>query len=154
MFSKEEAKELTKLFWTSFGKFMGKHQSFHGKHIKWVNYKTGVRDMYFRLRADSKKAEVAIEIQHKDDGIRELFYDQFLELKAVFKDMVGEWTWEKDIYNDQSILISKIYIECDRKVNVYDKNTWKDGFEFFEKNIVPLDEFWSEFCEIFKYLEK
>lgn len=154
MFSKEEAKRLTKLFWTSYGKFMGKHQSYLGKNIKWVNYKTGIKDAYFRLRADSKRAEIAIELQHKDEGIRELFYEQFLELKAVFTSMVGEWIWEKDIYNEQGIKISKIYIPFEERVNIYDQNTWKECFEFFEKNIVALDEFWGEFNEIFKTLEK
>jgi len=41
MFSKEEARELKTLFWTSFGKYMGKHQSASGGKVKWVNYKTG-----------------------------------------------------------------------------------------------------------------
>jgi hypothetical protein len=154
MFSKEEAKRLIKLFWTSYGKFMGKHQSFLGKNIKWVNYKTGVKDVYFRLRADSKKAEIAIEIQHKDDGIRELFFDQFLELKTVFTSMVGEWIWEKNIYNEQGIQISKIYLPYPERANVYDQNTWAGCFKFFEENIVSLDEFWSEFSDLLKQLEK
>ncbi|CAG5085026.1 DUF4268 domain-containing protein [Parvicella tangerina] len=154
MFSKEESKRLTKLFWTSFGKYMGKHQSSLGKNIKWVNYKTGLKDIYFRLKADSKTADISIEIQHKDDGIRELFYDQFLELKTIFTSMVGEWIWEKEVYNQHGQKISRIYIPIEGKVNIYIKDTWKECFEFFEQNIVPLDEFWSEFNEIFKQLEK
>lgn len=154
MFSKEESKQLIKLFWTSFGKYMGKHVSYFGKHIKWVNYKSGVKDVYIRLRADSKKAEIAIEIQHKDDGIRELFYDQFLELRTVFTDMVGEWIWEKDVYNESGVMISKIYMPYPQKVNVYIKDTWGGCFEFFEQNMVALDEFWSEFSDLFKQLEK
>lgn len=154
MFSKEESRRLTKLFWTSYGKFMGKHQSCHGKHIKWVNYKTGVKDVYFRLKADKKAAEITIDIQHKDDGIRELFFGQFLELKAVFTDMVGEWTWEKDIYNESGIQISKIYITYPDKINIYIQDTWGGCFHFFEENFVALDEFWAEFNDLFKQLEK
>lgn len=154
MFSKEEAKKLTKLFWTSFGKFMGKHPSHLGKNIKWVNYKTGVKDLYFRLRADSKKAEIAVELQHKDEGIRELFFDQFEELKTVFSSIVGEWDWEKDIYNDTGTKISKIHLTFPEKVNIYDKNTWQNCFIFFEQNMVALDEFWGEFSDLFKQLEK
>lgn len=154
MFSKEEAKELTKLFWTSFGKYMGKHQSFHGKHIKWVNYKTGVKDVYFRLRADAKHAELTIDIQHKDDSIRKLFYEQFTELRRIFTDLVGEWIWEEDIYNEAGQQVSKIYLPYDQKINIYLKDTWADCFHFFEENMVKLDAFWAEFCDIFKELEK
>lgn len=153
MFSKDEAKELTKLFWTSFGKYMGKHQSYYGKHIKWVNYKTGVNDVYFRLRADNKRAEIAVEIQQKDEGIRKLYYEQFLELKRVFTDLVGEWVWEEDIYNESGIQISKIHLPYDKKVNIYIKDTWLDCFHFFEDNIIKLDEFWSEFNEVIKQLD-
>ncbi len=154
MFSKEESKRLTILFWTSFGKFMGKHRSDDGKNIKWVNYKTGVKDVYFRLRADSKKAEIAIELQHKDEGIRELFYEQFLELKTVFTESIGEWIWDKDIYNEQGQLISKIYLSFSEKVNVFDQDTWAKCFHFFETNLLALDEFWNTFDDIFKELEK
>ena len=33
---------------------------------EWVNYKTGIRYLYFRMDADNKKASVAIEIAHPD----------------------------------------------------------------------------------------
>ncbi len=152
MFSKEEAKELTTLFWTSFGKYMQKHKPQYSKHTKWVNYKTGVKDIYFRLRADKKSAEIAIEIQHSDEAIRKLFYEQLTELKTVFTSIAGEWIWEEEIYNPQGIKISKIYLSHTQPINIYLKDTWADCFHFFEKHIVDLDEFWSDFNEIFKNL--
>lgn len=152
MFSKEEAKELTTLFWTSFGKYMNKHKPQYAKNIKWVNYKTGVKDIYFRLNADKNSASISIEIQHTDTAIRNLFFEQFEELKTVFKGIVGEWNWEKETFNTMGIPISKIYINHQQKVNIYMKDTWADCFKFFELNMVNLDEFWSEFNEIFKNL--
>jgi len=152
MFSKEEAKNLTTLFWTSFGKYMKKHTVQFGKGKKWVNYKTGVKAVYFRMRADKRTSSISIDIQHQDEGIRELYYAQFEELKRVFTDLAGEWTWEKRIYNEYGHPISKIYVEIDG-VNIFNKDTWQTSFQFFEKYIVPLDEFWESFNEVIKQLE-
>jgi len=152
MFSKEETKELISLFWTSYGKYMNKHHSKYSKNIKWVNYRTNVKGVFLRLRATKKQAEICIELQHKNDDIRYLFYEQFMELKTVFTSAAGEWIWEKDIYNENEIQISKIYLQLDN-VNIFNKNTWQDSFYFFEKHILAFDEFWADFSEVVKQLE-
>ena len=152
MFSKEEAKELTTLFWTSFGKYMQKHKPTYAKHIKWVNYRTGVKDIYFRLNADKNSASIAMEFQHQDESIRKLFYEQLTELKTVFTSIAGEWIWEEEYIVNNSQEISRIYINHDAKFNIYLKDTWAECFRFYEKHIVDLDEFWCDFNEIFKNL--
>lgn len=153
MFSKEEVREFTKLFWTSYGKYMQKHiPTFHRKS-KWTNYKTGVKHLFFRLRVTKKNAEIAIEIQHPDDGIRDLFYEQFMEVKRIFENTIGEWNWEKECYNEYQAPISKISLQIE-KVNIYNKDTWHTIFQFFEQHQVPFDEFWTDFGEMFADLEK
>lgn len=152
MFSKEEAKELTTLFWTSFGKYMQKHKPTFAKHVKWVNYKTGVKDIYFRLHADKKTASIAIELQHQDESIRKLYFEQFTELKTVFTATAGEWIWEEEYFGFKGNEISRIYLDHDIKFNIFIKDTWGECFQFFEKHIVNLDEFWCDFNEIFKNL--
>lgn len=154
MFSKEEARELKTLFWTSFGKFMGKHRSASGRKVKWVNYKTGVRDLYFRLECDKKQASISIELQHRDEGIRDLFLDQFKELRRVLESELGEeWDWETEVWTPAGNAIYRIGT-VRHDVNVYRKDDWKEIFEFFEPRIVALDTFWSEFGELFVLLSK
>jgi len=156
MYTKEEAREITTLFWTSFGKYMQKHTSQFQFHNKWVNYKTGVKDVYFRLKIDKSSASVSIELQQKDDGIRELYFQQFEELKRVFTDIVGEWNWEPNVIYQTTLgnylELSSISISIP-EVNLYNKDTWQKAFYFFEEHIVKLDEFWADFNEIFKQLE-
>lgn len=153
MYGKEEAKQLKKEFWTSFGLYMKKYNLKYGRKLNWVNYKTGIRDVYFRLNADKTTATFAIEIQHKDEGIRSLFFDQFVELKTVLNDSFSEpLTWERESINDFKLPISKIGSVCS-DVNVFDKNTWKTAFQYLEKNITEIHEFWEDFNEIFKNLE-
>jgi hypothetical protein len=153
MFSKNEKKQFNADFWNAFGLYMKKYNQRIGR-VKWVNYRSNVKDVFFRLDITPKKARFSIEIQHADDGIRELFYDQFLELKGVIGGTVGEdLIWEKESFNNFSQPASSIYCELDN-VSVYKREDWQKTFQFFEKKMVGLHKFWEEFQEIFKNLEK
>ncbi|MBT4774279.1 MAG: DUF4268 domain-containing protein [Crocinitomicaceae bacterium] len=155
MFSKEERRERKSLFWISFGKFMtSKHRSASGKKVNWSNYKTGVNDIYFRLDCDNKQAIISIEFQHKDAGIRELFLEQFLQLKTVFHAQVNEeWEWDSLACTEtgqQIIRVSKTR----NGVNIFNKNDWLEVFTFFEPRLLAIDSFWCEFGELFLILSK
>jgi hypothetical protein len=153
MYSKEEVKQLKTDFWTSFGKYMKKHNSTYINKVNWVNYNTKVKDVYFRLAINKKRADFAIELQHKDTGIRKLFFEQFTELKTLINDSFEtELLWEEETFNEFGFEISKIscYIE---KISIYNKDTWKEIFTFFDKNLISVHEFWLDFNEIFKQLE-
>ena len=132
---------------------MQKHRPLLGNKTRWVNYRTGIRHMYFRLKADNKTATVSIELQHKDEEIRQLYWEQLCELKTLLTNTLpDEFVWDENQYNDAGMKISAVYCQIEH-VNIYDKNTWKEIFEFFERNILALDEFWHEFKPIFKQLD-
>jgi len=38
----------------------------NGDRINWINYKTGVRNIYFRMDADINYASIAVELTHAD----------------------------------------------------------------------------------------
>lgn len=153
MYSKEETKRLKRDFWTSFGLYMKKYNGILGKKINWVNYNTKIKDVYFRLNVTNQKASFSIEIQHKDLDIREIYYEQFLELKVVLESNFDQpLIWDSLTTNDFDLIVSKIGIEK-HGVNIFDKDTWKESFIFLEKNIVAAHHFWEDFVEIFKQLE-
>ena len=112
MYDKDTVKKTKTEFYTSFGKFMGKHHSSQGNKVKWVNYNTGIKHIYLRLEADKKSARICIDLQHKDDDIRELFYEQFKALKTVFHEiMKTEWVWVEKHINETGFDQCRIYIE-------------------------------------------
>lgn len=153
MFTKDEKKKYTTDFWNSFGLYMKKYNRDFGR-IKWVNYRTNVKDIYFRLNIDNHKASVSIELQHKDDGIRSLIFEQFKELKIVLEDNVkGDLIWNDVTFNHFNHPISSISEELN-DVSIYNRDDWQNVFQFFEKRMVGLHTFWIEFQEIFKDLEK
>ena len=153
MYSKEFIKETKTLFYTSFGVYMRKHKSLEAKKIKWINYPTHVKNIFIRIHADRKIARVQIDFQHKDPEIRSLFFEQFKELKKIFHNTLGEeWIWEENYTSDLGIEWSRVYSEIEN-VNLYNKENWKEIFQFYEKRLVRFDEFWNEFKELFKQLE-
>jgi hypothetical protein len=153
MYSKEYKSEMKKLFYTSFGKYMSKNKSINDTKIKWLNYKTNIKDLYFKIDCNENYTKILIDIQHNDDEIRNLFFAQFLELEKLFIKTMGEkWIWESEylnFYGQKSSQISKTL----KKVNIYDKKTWVSSFKFLEKRFIKIDEFWLNFYEVFKALE-
>ena len=152
MYSKEEAKSLRKEFWTAFGVYMKKYNKVYGAKIRWVNYNTKVKDIYFRLDVTKSLAYFSFDLQHKDEGLRELFYEQFIELRGVINSSFEyELTW-KPVFESEFGSVARIYTELEG-VSIFNKNDWGIIFSFLEKNIVAAHDFWEEFGEIFKNLE-
>lgn len=153
MFSREEAKAIRSEFWTTLGKLMPPPSQTEGRKVKWLNYKTGVKDLYFRMDADSKVARFSIDFQHRDEGIRALFYEQMEEFKSLLHaQMDEELIWDEVYIIDGRKEISRIYIEK-RGLNLFMKKDWPELFAFFKPKMIALDEFWQDVKEIFKALE-
>ena len=55
-----------------------------GEKVNWINYKTGEKNISFRMHAENKNAIIAIELNHKDKEIQQLYFEQFLQFKNLF----------------------------------------------------------------------
>jgi hypothetical protein len=143
MYSRNEAAQLKKDFWTAFGQYMTPVLSADGEKISWMNYKTGEKHLFFRMQADNKKASIAIELAHPDTGIQGLYFEQFVQLKKFLEEATGEeWRWQSHTTDDYGKTISWIGTEL-TGVSVFKKEDWPAIISFFKKRIVALDEFWS-----------
>jgi hypothetical protein len=152
MFSRQEASKLRQEFWTTFGQYMNPVLSSDGDKINWINYKTGEKDISFRMNADNKSAFIAIELTQTDSGIRQLYFEQFLQLKNIFHDSVNEeWIWELHVQNENGKLISRIYKEI-QGCSIFKKEDWPGLISFFKPRIIALDEFWSSAKYTFEML--
>ena len=90
MYSKDEASQIRQAFWTTFGQYIAPQLSADSLKINWVNYKTGVKHLYFKMDADKRSAVVEILIAHPDTGIQELFFEQFAELRLMLNGYLDE----------------------------------------------------------------
>jgi len=74
MYSKDEASQIKQAFWTTFGQYIAPQLSADGMKVNWVNYKTGIKYLYFKMDADKSLATIGISITHPDPGIQEIFF--------------------------------------------------------------------------------
>jgi len=144
MYSKDQASQLRQQFWTTFGQYVSPHPSAEGVKINWVNYKTGIKHLYFKMQAENRSASIAIAIAHPDAGIQELFFEQFKELKIILTNALQEdWEWDLHTTDDYGKTISRIYKQLDG-ASIFNRNDWPALISFFKPRIIALDEFWSD----------
>ncbi|WP_181182412.1 DUF4268 domain-containing protein [Sphingobacterium lumbrici] len=143
MYSREETKKLKEHFWTTFGQYMAAVPSSDMERINWVNYKTGIKNLFFRMDVTNKKATIMIEMSQPDEGIRNLVFEQFLEFKPVFQaTLQEEWDWSNVYYDEYGKQISRISISLE-SVSIFKREDWPALISFFKPRIIALDEFWS-----------
>ncbi len=142
MYSRAESSVIKQEFWTVFGKYMSPILSAEGLKINWVNYRTGIKDVYFRMETLNDSASISISIEHTDAGIQELFFEQFLELRQMLHESLGEeWAWQqKKTVNHRTV--SRIIKELPN-TSVFNKDQWPDLISFFKPRIIALDSFWE-----------
>ena len=143
MYSRQEASRLKQEFWTTLGQYMNPVLSAEGEKVNWINYKTGERNIYFRMRAENTTASLAIQIRHKDPLIRQVFYEHFLSLKNMFTSQVdGEWDWYAECLDEHGMPLSRISLSL-QEVNIFKKDDWPEMIRFFKTGMIQLDQFWT-----------
>lgn len=152
MYSKEESIRLRQQFWISFGQYMKPVPSASGSTVNWTNYKTGVKNIFFKMDVDKKEAFISIQLSHPDAGIRHLIFEQFEEFKAMFSNEMGEeWDWIKDATDDFGKTVSLISTRI-TGVSIFNQQHWPELISFFKPRIIALDEFWDNVKPVFESL--
>jgi hypothetical protein len=144
MYSKDQASQIKQAFWTAYGQYMSPVLSAEGMRTNWINYKTGVKHIYFKMQADKSSASIAIEISHPDPELQQLFFEQFAAYKTMLHSALGEeWDWQLHATDEYGKTVSRI-ITTLSPVNIFQKEDWPKLISFFKPRIIALDEFWSD----------
>jgi hypothetical protein len=141
MFSKEEAAQIRKEFWTSFGKSFPR---------KWLLYNTKIKGFSLKFVADRKKALVCLDLENPDELVNLLYYDQLLSLKVLLETELPEVIFNDAYELESGKKIHRIYVPFEKKFSVYNKNTWRDCFEFFVEIMPKFELFFLEYEEVIK----
>lgn len=150
MYSKEEASKLRQQFWITFGKYMKPIPSAEGLPINWVNYKTGLKHVFFKMDVTQNEAIISIAFTHPDPGIRNVYYEQLEALKILFFDAINEeWEWERNAINEYGVPFCRISKKL-TEVNIFNQAHWPSLISFLKPRIVALDQFWVEVKDIFE----
>ena len=140
MFSKQEAQQLKTEFWTVFGKSFPR---------KWLLYDTKIKDFAFKFSADNKKAEVSLDIEMKDEIFRNAYYEKIWSLEDILKDYVGDFEKDEHYIAENGKLMARIWI-TKNNVSIYNRNTWRDIFEFFVEKMDGFERFFFDFEDFIK----
>ena len=139
------------MFFQQFTQHMSSHKIVGGGGKNWDAYKTGIKGLYFRILTQPK-VTLVIDLQFKDESIRELVYDQFCELRRL---LASEWN-EEPLYEKNTLYISgerlsRISVSLD-SVYFYNQEEWPEIMEWLEHKLVGLDSFWDTTGDILKDL--
>lgn len=148
MLSKEALKEKNTQFWTDFRKSMNKQASSTGRQINWINYPTGVKDVYMRMEVDANGVRLCCDIQPKDDGIRSIIWEQMTELKAIMQTEMGiEAIYDEESHYWNERLISRIKWE-DNTLNYFNEEDIPKIIDFLKDKLIRFDKFYQEYKDI------
>lgn len=142
-YTREEASKITQSFWTSFGRYMQPIPSADGLPVTWLNYKTGINGISFKMDADRDQAVIMIQLSQGSDELRQSHYDQLVQLKAILEEALGEddWLWKAD-RELNGRLVSTVSKSLEG-VNVLRQTDWPTIISFLKPRIIALDAFWS-----------
>ncbi|NCT10464.1 MAG: DUF4268 domain-containing protein [Flavobacteriia bacterium] len=141
MFSKEEAALLRREFWTSFGKSFPR---------KWLLYNTKIKGVALKFIADKKEAMICLDLENPDEIKNLLYFDQMLSLKTLLETELPEIIFEDAYELENGKIIQRIYLSYQGNFNIYNKNTWRECYEFFEKNMPIFELFFYEYEDVIK----
>lgn len=144
MYSKQENQRLKQEFWVAFAEKYPR---------KWILYDTKIKDFSFKFFVDNRKAQVMIDIEHRNSETRMLYFEKIESLKAILEDeFVKDLVFEKEFYLENGKTISRIWVEKPN-VSVSNRKYWDEIFDFFHEKMYALEMFFLEYDEFIKNIE-
>lgn len=144
MYSKQETQQLKQEFWIAFSEKYPR---------KWVLYDTKIKDLSFKFFADNKKAQVSIDIEHRNDEKRLAYFEKIQALKNILEDeFIPDLVFEKNYTLDSGKVISRVWIEK-IDISISNRACWNEIFEFFNEKMNALESFFLEYDEFIKDIE-
>jgi Domain of unknown function (DUF4268) len=144
MYSKEETQRLKREFWVAFAEIYPR---------KWVLYDTKIKDFSFKFYVDNKKAQVLIDIEHRSDEKRNIYFEKLESLKNILEDdFVQDLVFEKNFVLENGKTISRIWVEKSG-VSVSNRKYWDEIFDFFNEQMHAIEMFYLEYGDYIRDLE-
>lgn len=144
MYSKEETQRLKREFWVTFAEKYPR---------KWVLYDTKIKDFSFKFFVDNKKAQVLIDIEHRNNEKRTAYFEKLEALKNILEEeFISDLVFEKDYVLENGKTISRIWVEK-TGVGFSNRNYWDSIFDFYNEKMDALERFYLEYDEFIKDIE-
>ncbi len=144
MYSKEETQKLKREFWVTFAEEYPR---------KWTLYDTKIKDFSFKFFVDNKKAQVLIDIEHRNADKRIAYFDKIEALKNILEEeFIKDLVFEKEYILENGKAISRIWVEK-QGVGFSNRKNWEEIFDFYNEKMSALELFYLEYDEFIKDIE-
>ena len=144
MYSKEENQRLKREFWIAFAEKYPR---------KWVLYDTKIKDFSFKFYVENTKAQVLIDIEHRNEDRRLQYFEKMESLRSILEtEYISGLVFEKNFTLDSGKTISRIWVE-QSQVSVSNRKYWDEIFDFFFEKMNALEMFYLEYEAIIKDIE-
>ncbi|MCC9073782.1 DUF4268 domain-containing protein [Flavobacterium sp. F-65] len=144
MYSKEESQKMKREFWVAFAEKYPR---------KWVLYDTKIKDFSFKFYVDNKKAQILIDIEHRNDDKRNAYYEKLEALKNILEEeFIKDLIFEKEYTLESGKTISRIWVEK-LGVGFSNRKYWDEIFDFYFEKMNALEMFYLEYDEFIKDIE-
>lgn len=144
MYSKEENQKLKREFWVAFSEKYPR---------KWVLYDTKIKDFSFKFYVENTKAQVLIDIEHRNEIKRIQYFEKLESLKTILEEeFVSDLVFERNYNLENGKTISRIWVEK-LNVSVSNRKYWDEIFTFFNEKMNALELFYLEYDEFIKDID-
>ena len=141
MYSKQENQQLKQEFWVLFANEYPR---------KWILYDTKIKDLSFKFFVDNVKAQVIIDIEHRNDEKRIAYFEKFESFKTILNDdYIQNLVFNKSFTLESGKTISRIWVEINN-LSVSKRGDWNAIFDFFYEKMNALEMFYLEYETIIK----
>lgn len=148
MYSKEEAKLLSKEFWIVFARRCEIHPAIKNRKKKWILYDTGLAGIDLKFEVTRTDAIVMIEINSRQENRRlEIFeilqkYRKFLE-EGFAESLIWDYCFQRESGQE----VCRIYTSLPN-VDFHRQNQWPDIFNFMIDNMLLLENNFMEIKDV------
>lgn len=144
MYSKEENQRLKREFWVAFAEKYPR---------KWLLYDTKIKDFSFKFYVENTKAQVLIDIEHRNEIKRIQYFEKLESLKTILEDdFIPDLVFERNHVLENGKTISRIWVEK-LNVSVSNRKYWDEIFDFFFEKMTALECFFDEYKDYIRDLE-
>lgn len=144
MYSKQENQKLKHEFWVTFSEKYPR---------KWILYNTKIKDFSFKFFVDNTKAQIIIDIEHRNQEKRFAYFEKLQALKNILEEeFIKDLVFHKNFTLENNKTISRIWVEK-QNITVSNPNNWDEIFVFFNEKMSALELFYLEYDEFIKHIE-
>lgn len=149
MYSKEEGKKVRLEFWQKLESRTRRLPGQKGRKKIWILSHTGVKGVDLRFDIDRVRAQVALEINLRNEDERLRLFEKLEAAKTIFEEAFGEaLRWDFAFEKSTGEQVCRVYTEM--PADIHDQEKWPETFFFLIDRMMRMEK---AFLEVKDYLQ-